>query len=70
MTASTLVNRQNPNKLWVVNWNGVLTNALFATFQWSRKDFGFRNAGGTSTAIMDSPFITRGNAGRPGEPPL
>ena len=65
MTASTLVNRQNPNKLWVVNYNGVLTNRLFATFQWSRKDFGFRNAGGSSTALVDSPFITRGNAGVP-----
>ena len=27
MTASTLVDRQNPNKLWVVNYNGVLTNS-------------------------------------------
>ena len=60
MTASTLVNRQTPNKLWVLSYNGVMSNKFFATFQWSKKDFGFRNAGGTSTVITDSPFISRG----------
>jgi outer membrane receptor protein involved in Fe transport len=60
MTASTLVDRQTPNSLWVMNYNGVMSNKVFATFQWSKKDFGFRNAGGTSTALVDSPFITRG----------
>ena len=60
MTASTLVDRETPNKLWVMSYNGVMTNKVFATFQWSKKDFGFRNAGGTSTALLDSPFITRG----------
>jgi outer membrane receptor protein involved in Fe transport len=68
MTASTLVDRQTPNSLWVMNYNGVLSNKVFATFQWSKKDFGFRNAGGTSTAIADSPFITRGAL--PGGSPL
>ena len=52
MTASTLVDRQTPNNLWVVNYNGVMSNKVFANFQWSKKDFGFRNAGGTSTAIV------------------
>ena len=60
MTASTLVDRQTPNSLWVMNYNGVMSNKVFANFQWSKKDFGFRNAGGTSTALLDSPFITRG----------
>lgn len=61
--ASTLVDRTLPNKLWVVNWNGVLTSKLFATFQFSKKDQGFRNTGGTETAITSSPFLTRGNFG-------
>ena len=60
MTASTLVDRQTPNNLWVMNYNGVMSNKVFANFQWSKKDFGFRNTGGTSTALIDSPFITRG----------
>jgi hypothetical protein len=60
VTPSTLVDRQTPNKLWVVNYNGVMSNKIFTTFQWSKKDFGFRNAGGSSTALIDSPFITRG----------
>jgi outer membrane receptor protein involved in Fe transport len=65
MTPSTLVSSQNPNSLWVVNYNGVLTNKLFGNFQWSKKEFGFRNTGGTSTVLEDSPFITRGNTGVP-----
>src|SRR6185295_10022334 len=42
------------------NYNGVMSSKVFANFQWSKKDFGFRNTGGTSTALVDSPFITRG----------
>jgi hypothetical protein len=56
----TLVNRELPNNRWVANWQGVLTSSLFATFQYSRKDFGFRGAGGTSDAITDSPMLSRG----------
>ncbi len=46
----------------MVNYRGVLGSRLFATAQVSRKEFGFRNSGGTSTAITDSPFLTRGSA--------
>lgn len=60
MTAATLINRRDENRLWVINWNGAVTNSMFATFQWSRKDQGIRDAGGTSTNILDSPVITRG----------
>jgi hypothetical protein len=60
MDPAVLVSRNLPNNLWVVNWNGVLTDKLFGTFQWSRKEFGFRNTGGSSTNILDSPFLTRG----------
>lgn len=57
---STRINRQLPNDLVVGNWRGVLSNALFATVQVSRRKFGFRNTGGTSTVITDSPFFTQG----------
>ncbi|MBA3640352.1 MAG: TonB-dependent receptor plug domain-containing protein [Acidobacteria bacterium] len=58
----TIVSRTLPNNLAVVNYRGVLGSRLFATAQVSRKEFGFRNSGGTSTAITDSPFLTRGSA--------
>lgn len=54
------VNRTLPNELRVVNYNGVLTRNLFGEARWSEKIFGFRNSGGTSTNIVDSPFLARG----------
>ncbi len=61
----TLVTRQLPNTLFVANWNGVLGPKLFATAQVSQKKQGFRNTGGTSSNIIDSPFRTRGLNGIP-----
>jgi hypothetical protein len=61
-----LVTRQLPNRLFAANYNGVVSNRVFVTGQYSEKKFGFRNSGGTSTAIVDSPFRTRGVA--PGVP--
>lgn len=58
-----IVTRELPNDLFVANYNGVLTSKLFATFQFSQKRFGFRNTGGTSTALVDSPFFTLGATG-------
>jgi hypothetical protein len=60
-----VITRQIPQKLGVVNWSGVLGGKLFGTAQWSQKKYGFRGAGGTSTAIIDSPFRTRGGSGIP-----
>ncbi len=57
---STIITRSLPNDLVVGGWRGVLTDKLFATLQISRREFGFRNTGGTSTNILDSPFISRG----------
>lgn len=57
---NTVVTRELPNDLWIVNYRGVLGSKLFATAQLSRREFGFRNTGGTDTAIVNSPFITRG----------
>jgi hypothetical protein len=54
------VNRTLPNELRVVSYNGVLTNSLFGEARWSEKVFGFRNSGGTSRDIKDSPFRALG----------
>jgi hypothetical protein len=62
---ATLIDREVPNTLWVANWNGLLTDRLTATFQVSKRDFGFLGNGGTSTAIVESPFRTRGVLGVP-----
>jgi hypothetical protein len=66
LDASTLFTRELPNRLFAVNYNGAVTPRLFATLQYSQKHQSFRNNGGTSTDIMDSPFRTIGaNAGVP-----
>lgn len=57
---STIIDRELPNTLIVGSWRGVLSDKLFATAQASRRKFGFVNSGGTSTNILDSPFLTRG----------
>ena len=62
---NVFINRETPNKLFVTNYNGVVASKFFVTGQFSQKQFGFRNAGGTSTAIADSPFRTRGVLGVP-----
>jgi len=61
----TLVARTLPNSLLVANYNGVLTSNLFAEAQYSQKKQGFRNTGGTSTNILDSPFMSQGRTGLP-----
>ena len=66
ITASTLVDRQTPNRLFVTNYNGVLGSKMFLNAQYSQKKFGFRNTGGTETDIRTSPFLTRGTHGAPG----
>jgi hypothetical protein len=60
MDPAVLINRETPNNLWVANWQGILSSKMLATFQYSKKHFGFRNAGGTSTDIHDSPIQARG----------
>ena len=53
-----LRNRQVPNDLIVATYRGATTSRLFTEFQVSRKQFGFRNSGGTDTNIVESHFIT------------
>lgn len=47
-----------PSSLFVANYGGTLRDDLFLEVQYSQKKQGFRDAGGTSEAIEDSPFIT------------
>jgi hypothetical protein len=47
-----------PNNLMRVSYRGVFGSNAFLEAQYSRKHFGFRDAGGTSTDIFDSPFVT------------
>ena len=67
LDASTLTTRQLPNRLFAANYNGAVTSRIFGTVQYSEKKQQFRNNGGTSTNILDSPFRTQGLAsGVPG----
>jgi hypothetical protein len=54
-----------PNRLFATTWRGGLGARTFATAQYSQKNWTLENAGGTSTAIVDSPFMTRGLSGMP-----
>lgn len=47
-----------PNRGFVADYNGILSNALLADIQYSRKTNSFSDFGGTSTAVVDSPFLT------------
>ena len=50
---------QQPESLVNVNYNGVLRSNLFVEAQYSRKHFSFIDNGGTSTNIIDSPYIAQ-----------
>jgi outer membrane receptor protein involved in Fe transport len=55
---ATQIHAETPSDRIVANYRGVLRKDLFVEGQVSRKKLGFRNQGGTSTNIFDSPFIT------------
>ena len=63
LDASTLVTRKLPNRLVVVNYNGSVGSSIFTTLQYSQKRQRFQHNGGTSTALMNSPFETLGATG-------
>ncbi len=63
---ATFTTPSTPNRLFAATWRGVLGPRTFATAQYSQKSWTLENAGGTSTAIVDSPFLTRGILGVPG----
>lgn len=54
------LNSKRVNEGTVVNYNGVITNSLFAEARWSEKKFGFRGLGGTAENIENSPFRSLG----------
>jgi Carboxypeptidase regulatory-like domain/TonB-dependent Receptor Plug Domain len=54
---ASLVNPQYPTSLLVAHYTGVLRPNLSIEAQVSRKKEGFRDNGGTSTSIFDSPFL-------------
>ena len=54
----TQVGSTRPNDLFVMTYRGGIGSSLFTEMQVSRKRFGYRGGGGTSTDIGDSPFIT------------
>ena len=55
---ATLIDRTVPNDLVVATYRGAVTSALFAELQISRRQFGFRNNGGSLLGITESPFLT------------
>ena len=63
---ATFTTPSTPNRLFAASWRGVLAPRTFATAQYSQKSWKLENAGGSSTAIVDSPFLTRGTLGVPG----
>jgi hypothetical protein len=62
---NTFTTPSTPNRLLGASWRGVLGSRTFATAQYSQKWWKLQNAGGSSTAIVDSPFLTRGTLGVP-----
>lgn len=62
MDPRAFVTRTLPNKRKAAFYNGIITSNLFAEIKYSEKEFGFRNTGGTSTDIHDSPFLSRSHS--------
>ena len=56
---AALISPSTPNRLGVVNYNGALSSRMLLSAQYSQKHFATVGVGGTSTAIIDSPFLTR-----------
>jgi outer membrane receptor protein involved in Fe transport len=54
-----------PNRIVAATWRGALGRRAFAEAQFSQKNWKLEHAGGTSAAIVDSPFLTRGVSGIP-----
>jgi len=52
------VSRSNPNWYYYTNYRGVLSTNLLVEAQYSERRFKFEGDGGTSTNILDSPFIS------------
>jgi outer membrane receptor protein involved in Fe transport len=62
---ATMTTPSTPNRIFATTWRGTLGRRMFAEAQFSRKNWKLENAGGTSAAIVDSPFLSRGVSGVP-----
>ena len=62
LVPSSITAGRRPQDLFVATYRGALTNDVFAEVQYSQKRHGFRDSGGTSTNLLDSPLITRTQA--------
>jgi hypothetical protein len=60
LDAAVLTTRQLPNRLFAASYNGAVTSSLFGSLQYSEKKQSWKNNGGTSTDIHDSPMISMG----------
>ena len=56
---AALISPTVPNRLGVVNYNGAPNQHFLLSAQYSQKDWATEGVGGTSTNIIDSPFLTR-----------
>ncbi len=56
---AALISPSVPNRLGVVNYNAALNQRILLSAQYSQKHFATEGVGGTSTNILDSPFLTR-----------
>ena len=56
---AALISPSVPNRLGVVNYNAALNQRMLLSAQYSQKYFATEGVGGTSTNILDSPFLTR-----------
>ncbi len=54
---AAIMRPEYPNSQFVVNYRGTAGSNAFAEVQYSTKQSGFRNSGGTSADIFDSPII-------------
>ena len=61
---ATMTTPSTPNRIAAATWRGVVRR-MFVEAQFSQKTWTLENAGGTSAAIVDSPFLTRGVSGMP-----
>jgi hypothetical protein len=55
---NVLKTRSFPNRYYYTNYRGVAGGALLIEAQYSQRQFKFENSGGTSTNIVDSPFLS------------
>lgn len=56
---AALISPSVPNRLGVVNYNAALNQRMLLSAQYSQKNWATEGVGGTSTNILDSPFLTR-----------